>query len=207
MRYLTAFRLHKGTHLMCIAVIVLNRNLAKVTDKLCGKLLKEGVLTSDLFVIEAGSDDDNLSKYCTWYVRDKETTDIGLRYNRGMNQALVNLYQTGKWETYDAFLLLTNDTEFTTKSPTQSLFKVLSDHPRVALLSPCSESWGKRVLLIKSSEKYFWNIGTTALLVRRAFIDTISNKNSLSNRNFLFDGSNFRGLPHRYGAGCKGLYE
>ena len=51
--------------LMRIAVIVLNRNLAKVTDKLCGKLLKEGVLTSDLFVIEAGSDDDNLSKYCT----------------------------------------------------------------------------------------------------------------------------------------------
>ena len=41
MRYLTA-PFAQGTHLMRNIV---NRNLAKVTDKLCGKLLKEGVLT------------------------------------------------------------------------------------------------------------------------------------------------------------------
>ena len=61
-----------------------------------------------------------------------------------MNQALVNLYQTGKWETYDAFLLLTNDMNLQ-QSSTQSLSKVLSDHPRVVLLSPCSKVGGKEL--------------------------------------------------------------
>lgn len=178
---------------MRIAVIVLNRNLQKVTDKLCRKLINEGINQSDLFVIESGSDDQNISEFCTWHIRDKETTQIGLRYNRGMNQALINLYQIQKWETYDSFLLLTNDTEFTTKSPVQTLAKVMLDHPRVALLSPCSMRWGEKVFIDNESEKYFWNIGTTALLVRREFIDSVSNKSSLSNRDFLFDGNNFRG--------------
>ena len=51
---------------------------------------------------------------------------------------------------------------------------------------------GEKSFINKSSEKFleYWHHRPAG---RRAFIDTISNKNSLSNRNFLFDGSNFRG--------------
>ena len=37
---------------------------------------------------------------------------MGLRYGRGMNFGLLKLWKENKFEKYDAFLLLTNDTEF-----------------------------------------------------------------------------------------------
>ena len=178
---------------MRVGTIILNRNLPLVTDKLCETLLNDGIKQSDLFVIEAGSDEGNISTYCTWHVRDADTMRNGLRYNRGMNQALINLFQSPKWEDYDAYLLLTNDTVFQSEQPIQKLANILEKHPRVAILSPSSKYWGENNFISKNSEKYFWSIGTTATLVRRAFIDSISNRHSLSNRDFLFDGSNFRG--------------
>lgn len=178
---------------MRIAVIILNRNLPDVTDSLCQSLIADDLPSEDLYVIEAGSDDDNVSKFCTWHIRDEETKRIGLRYNRGMNQALINLYQARKWSIYDAFLLLTNDTEFTTKNPVEKLGGILSQHSSVAMLTPCSLRWGEKNFISDNNEKYFWSISTTALLLRREFIDAVSNKSALSNRSFLFDGTNFRG--------------
>ena len=57
---------------MRIATIILNRNLPIVTDKLCENLLNEGANRSDLFVLEAGSHQENLSKFCTWHIRDSK---------------------------------------------------------------------------------------------------------------------------------------
>lgn len=178
---------------MRIATIVLNRNLPNVTDSLCENLIANGAKKSDLFVLESGSDERNISKFCTWHIRDSETLKNGLRFNRGMNQALINLYQSSSWATYDAFLLLTNDTEFLSSKPILNFKKVLQRHPRVAIASPCAKSWGEANFIENNSEKYFWTIGTTAMLVRREFIELVGNFSDLSNANFFFDGNNYRG--------------
>ena len=178
---------------MRIATIVLNRNLPKVTNTLCENLLASGVEKSDLFVLESGSEESNISKFCTWYIRDSKTLKNGLRYNRGMNQALINLYQSPSWENYEAFLLLTNDTEFLSQEPILNFEKVLERHPRVAIVSPCAKSWGEANFIDDNGEKYFWSIGTTAMLVRREFIELVGNLSGLSNTDFFFDGNNYRG--------------
>ena len=76
-----------------IAALILNRNLPKITDKLVNNLKKNDKDIVDIFVIEAGSDKNNLSKSATWYVKDKFTMKNGLRYPRGMNFGLFKLYK------------------------------------------------------------------------------------------------------------------
>lgn len=176
-----------------IATIVLNRNLPEVTDSLCARMKRiEGGLT-DVFVVEAGSDKNNLSKHCTWYADWPEACAHGLRYQQGMNYALSQLYHDGRFGKYDAFFLLTNDTEFGEDPILAPMLDILSKHPRVGLLSPCSRSWGERLLLKESDTRYFWYIHNTAYLLRREFIESIMEKEKPDHMNFLFDGSNFRG--------------
>ena len=50
------------------ATLILNRNLPLVTEKLYEHLILYDKNFTDIFVIEAGSDEDKLSKYSTWYV-------------------------------------------------------------------------------------------------------------------------------------------
>ena len=94
-----------------IATIILNRNLPQTTDKLVEHLLEYDSNQEDIYVLEAGSDSTNLSRYCTWHESSNEVKEFGLRYSRGMNYALLKLWEEGKWDNYDAFFLLTNDTE------------------------------------------------------------------------------------------------
>ena len=128
-----------------IATIVLNRNLPDITDALCDRLERiDGDLT-EVFVVEAGSDDNQLSRHCTWLADWPEARIHGLRYQRGMNYALSQLYNEGRFDHYDAFFLLTNDTEFGEEPILAPLLEVLSEHPQVGLLSPCSRRWGERM--------------------------------------------------------------
>ena len=176
-----------------VATIILNRNLPKVTDSLYENIMKYNAKYTDVFIVEAGSDDNNLSKNVTWNADWKEAKLNGLRYARGMNFGLSNLWREGKFDNYDAFLLLTNDTEFKTKSFIKILLDVLKKHPKIGILSPCSKSWGERKLINKNSTKYFWYIHNTAYLLRKSFIKNILNLKSPGYMNFLFDGNNFRG--------------
>jgi hypothetical protein len=179
-----------------VATIILNRNLPEVTDKLCDRLEKiDGDLT-DVFVVEAGSDANLLSRHCTWYADWADARDHGLRYQRGMNYALSQLLYEDRFSQYDSFFLLTNDTEFDDKPVLAPLLDVLSEHPRVGILSPCSWRWGERLLLKEYDTRYFWYIHNTAYLLRREFIESIMALESPGYMNFLFDGTNFRG----YGA-------
>ena len=83
---------------MKICAIILNRNLPKVTDKLY-KNLKKNNKSLDIFVVEAGSDENNLSKYVTWYANWEDAKNNGLRYSRGINFALSNLYKEKNFTT------------------------------------------------------------------------------------------------------------
>ena len=47
---------------------------------------------TDIFILESGSDKKKLSKYYTWWAKDPLVKKNGLRFPRGMNFALSNLY-------------------------------------------------------------------------------------------------------------------
>jgi GT2 family glycosyltransferase len=178
---------------MRIATIILNRNLPEVTDRLCDHLQKYDNSETDIYVVEAGSDKDRLSTNTTWYADWSDACINGMRYSRGMNYGLSQLFLEGKFQKYDAFFLLTNDTEFQPKPTVAPLIEILDKHSSVGILSPCSERWGERLLLKDQETKYFWFIHNNAYLLRRQFIESICNEDSPNAMNFLFDGENFRG--------------
>jgi len=176
-----------------VATIILNRNLPDVTDRLCDHLQLHDGDATDIFVVEAGSDTERLSRHATWHADWPEARTHGLRYSRGMNYGLSQLWKEGKFQHYDAFFLLTNDTELQPRQSVAQLVEILDQHPRVGILSPCSERWGERLLLQEQRTKYFWFIHNNAYLLRREFIESIYNQDEPDAMNFLFDGSNFRG--------------
>lgn len=176
-----------------VATIILNRNLPDVTDSLYQHLLQYDGNNTDVFVVEAGSDAERLSRYTTWHANWPDALTYGLRYSRGMNYGLSQLWKEGKFRQYDAFFLLTNDTELQAKPTVAPLLRVLNQHPRVGILSPCAARWGERLLLKAQATKYFWFIHNNAYLLRREFVESIFNEDQPDQMGFLFDGSNFRG--------------
>lgn len=176
-----------------VATIILNRNLPEVTDRLCDHILRHDIDSTDVYVVEAGSNPEQLSKYVTWHADWPDAVEHGLRYSRGMNFGLSQLWQEGKFGNYEAFFLLTNDTELQPGRTVDPLMAVLDKHPRVGVLSPCSARWGERLLLNDQPTKYFWFIHNNAYLLRREFLESVLNFDEAGPMNFLFDGSNFRG--------------
>lgn len=178
------------------ATIILNRNLPEVTDNLYGHLQQYDSDYTDVYVVEAGSDIHKLSRHYTWHVNSPEARLNGLRYCRGMNYGLYQLWKEGKFDCYDSFLLLANDTELEPVETVKPLLDILDEHSRVGILSPCSPRWGERHLLKSETTKYFWFIHNNAYLLRREFILDIINAHETDPFDFLFDAANFRG----YGA-------
>jgi hypothetical protein len=176
-----------------VATIILNRNLPEVTDRLYEHLVLRDGDQTDVYVVEAGSDNERLSKHTTWHADWPEACEQGLRYSRGMNYGLSQLWNEGKFKQYDAFFLLTNDTELQAKPTLAPLVALFDQHPRVGILSPCSERWGERLLLQKQTVKYFWFIHNNAYLLRRDFVESIMKIDLPDYMSFIFDGSNFRG--------------
>ncbi len=176
-----------------VATIILNRNLPDVTDRLYEHLVRHDGTETDVFVVEAGSDAKSMSAHATWHANWPEAFDQGLRYSRGMNYALSQLWKEDQFKCYDAFFLLTNDTELQPRDTIRALMSILDQHPRVGILSPCSDRWGERLLLKQQQTKYFWFIHNNAYLLRREFVESICNHDQPDFMNFLFDGSNFRG--------------
>ena len=177
-----------------VATIILNRNLPEVTDRLCEHIQKYDGDVTDIYVVEAGSDRDKLSRNTTWHADWPEAMEHGLRYLRGMNYGLSKLYEEGKFSNYDAFFLLTNDTEFQPIPVISTLLEEMEKHPRAGIISPCSHRWGERLLLKEEQTKYFWYILNTAFLLRREFVESVMDHENPDYMNFLYDGSNFRGF-------------
>ena len=176
-----------------VATIILNRNLPKVTDKLVSHLKKYNGKYSDFFVLESGSDKKNLSKNYTWWANEPSIKKNGLRFFRGMNYALRKLYDENKFHKYDAFFLLTNDSEFEKKPLIKKLLEHLDNDEKLGLISPCSKKWGEKKVIPKNGIKYFWFLYDNVLFIRRKFMEEIINLSKPGFKNFLFDGSNFRG--------------
>ena len=176
-----------------IAIIILNRNLPKITNNLVENIKKKNSIAKDIFVVEAGSSKNNLSKYCTWYINDKKTKMQGLRYPRGMNCALNKLYFEDKLKNYEYYLLLTNDTEIIGNNYLNKLVKIMNKNKKIGILSPCSKDWGEKKFLKNNKLKCFWYIHNSAYFIRGKLIKELSNFKKDNYKFGLFDGSNFRG--------------
>ena len=176
-----------------VATIILNRNLPEVTDTLYNNLKKNNKKISDFYILEAGSARKKLSKNYTWHANWKSAKKNGLRFARGMNYALSNLYKEKKFDNYEAFFLITNDTTFENYNVIEKLYKVLISKKKIAILSPCSKNWGEYKLLKKNKTKFFWYIHNNALMIKKKFIKEVLNLRAPGYLNFLFDGNNFRG--------------
>ncbi len=175
------------------ATIILNRNLPTVTDQLYELLERNNRQETDIYVVESGSDKHNLSKYCSWWANWEQSLAEGLRPPRGFNYALTKLWEEGKYQQYDYFFLVCNDVEFEEKPIIATLVSEMEKHPRVGILSPCSDNWGERKLLKYDETKYFWYVTNNALFIRREYIDTIRELDEPNYMNFIYDGNNFRG--------------
>ena len=176
-----------------VATIILNRNLPEVTNSLYEHHALHDGDSTDVFVVEAGSDSEHLSRYATWHADWPDAMTHGLRYSRGMNYGLSQLWKEGKFKQYEAFLLLTNDTELQDRPSVAPLMNFLDQLARLGILSPCSARWGERLLLKGQTTKYFWFIHNNAYLLRRAFMEVILDEEQPDAMGFLYDGSNFRG--------------
>tara|TARA_B100002019_G_C21106612_1_gene516267 strand:- start:41 stop:868 length:828 start_codon:yes stop_codon:yes gene_type:complete len=177
-----------------VATIILNRNLRKVTDNLYQKIFRYNSKFTDIFVVDSGSNKKDMSKYTTWKANWKSAKKKGLRFCRGMNFALLNLYNENAFEKYDYFLLLTNDSIVEGNSFIKKLTEIMNKNEKIAILSPCSKKWGEKFLLKKNNLKFFWYIHNNAYFIRTKFIKLISNKKRPNYYNFFFDGNNFRGF-------------
>jgi hypothetical protein len=177
-----------------VATIILNRNLGKLTDKLYRKIKKNNSKYTDIFVMDAGSLEKHKSKYTNWTSNSKSVKKNGLRFGRGMNLALSNLYEEKKFYEYDYFFLVTNDTIIEDKPIIKKFIEIMSSNSKIAILSGCSKKWGEKEILKNIDYKFFWYIHNNSYFLRTSFIDKIKNLKKPHYKNFLFDGNNFRGF-------------
>ncbi|HML73035.1 MAG TPA: hypothetical protein PKB02_00935 [Anaerohalosphaeraceae bacterium] len=175
------------------ATIILNRNLPQVADQLYEALERSSSRYTDIYIVEAGTDGDKLSRHCAWWADWEDATKYGLRTPRGFNYGLCQLWKEGKFKNYDFFFLLTNDTEFNGAPVIEILSEEMDNHTRVGILSPCSKRWGEAQLLGPGRTKYFWYVQNVALMMRRSFVESVMHVDDPNYMNFLYDGNNFRG--------------
>ena len=175
-----------------VATLILNRNMPESTDELVDFLQQCNNGENDIYVIESGSDRGRLSRYYSFWANWEEATRDGLRYPRGFNYGLIELYKSGKFFNYDYFFLVCNDAVFL-ENPVPPLMDEMDTHPRVGILSPCAENWQERALIGDAGTAYVWHVNHVAWILRRSFIEIVMERESPGPMNFLYDGTNFRG--------------
>lgn len=176
-----------------VAVLILNRNLPRVTDNLRNTILKYNKKIADIYIVDSGSDKKLLSKHSNFKADWVAAKKKGLRFGRGMNFGLGELWKKNKFKNYNYYLLLTNDTLVPKNSFIKKFVRIMDKNIKIGLLSPCSKNWGEKEYLVNQKLKYFWFIHNNAFFLRREFIEDLMNNKKPHYMNFLFDGNNFRG--------------
>ena len=175
------------------AVLILNRNLPKVTNKLRNQIIRFNKKNVDVFIIDAGSDKKLISSYTNFVANWKSAKKNGLRFARGMNLGLGKLIEKKIFHNYGYFFLLTNDSVVPKKPFIKKMVKIMEKNKKIGLLSPCSKTWGEKNYLKKKKTMFFWFIHNNAYLLRREFVEDLMSVKKPYYMNFLFDGKNFRG--------------
>ena len=123
-------------------VLVLDRNLPIPTDRLCNQLIEraaggETVTPLDLFVLESGSDRDQLSRYTTHHFVDEFSVRTGLRIARGLNTGIRLI------PGYEFYGFFTNDVVLTHACDTiGAVQEYFQRYPKIGLIECLGASSG-----------------------------------------------------------------
>ena len=80
-----------------VATVIINRNLPEVTNKLYEHIEKYDKNLTDIYVLEAGSDSNCLSKYVTWHANWPAALKDGLRYWTQHQPSRGASFRTDSW--------------------------------------------------------------------------------------------------------------
>lgn len=174
-----------------VAIIILSRNLPEQVDRLVREFRRYDTDDTDIYVVEAGTERENLSEHHTTWANWEEAMQEGLRPARGFNLGILELIRRGRLQSYD-YLFLVRATVGLEGPVVTRLLEQMEQHPRVGIISPCGASWAERTLVGDDGLKYVWHINHYAWMVRREFLDLILHHEELSINSLLFDGTNFR---------------
>lgn len=170
-----------------IDVIILNRNLGEVCDRLVENLGNFLEADDQIIVVDSGSEEHLKSRFTSIGLSDELTRKQGLRFGRGMNLGLkFRRDNEGKnpW-----VLLLPVDIEIIAWDLHKFLQK-LPLHHNIGVIKPASQDSEYLRLLGDDEYRYGWNFEEGAWLVSADFIDFCFRTFPDS---LFFDESNFRG--------------
>jgi len=174
--------------------LLLQRNLPNITEKFAENLLRHNSNVTDLYVIESGSDDKNITRYETFHADWEDARVNGLRTGRGFNFGLKSLIEKGL--DYEFIMMATGDTQLPEEPVVEMLIDEMDRAPKVGIISPIVWSWNERVTSFigkKTTKAMYIPIPHICWMFRREAInDIILEKNPSVYDDFLYDGTNFR---------------
>jgi len=174
--------------------LLLQRNLPEVTERFADNLLKYNSSVTDLYVIESGSDDNNLTSYDTFHANWTDARVNGLRTGRGFNYGLKTLME--KKLDYEFILMATGDAQLPDEPAVEILLEEMENNKKMGIVAPITWNWGARVEKFKNQKltrAMGIQIPHICWLFRKQCINDITRSlNPSIYEEFLYDGSNFR---------------
>tara|TARA_Y100001973_G_C5201776_1_gene338338 strand:- start:589 stop:1419 length:831 start_codon:yes stop_codon:yes gene_type:complete len=174
--------------------LLLQRNLPDVTEKFAENLLRHNSDVTDLYVVESGSDDENLTGYETFHANWEDAKINGLRTGRGFNFGLKTLIE--KDLDYEFIMMATGDTQLPEEPVVKILIDEMDKFPKMGIISPIVWSWNERITNFvgkKITKAMYVPIPHICWMFRRDAINDIISEKPLSvYDDFLYDGTNFR---------------
>ncbi len=119
---------------MRIAVLVVSRNRPDLVRNLAGYLERNMTYDHDLIVVEAGTDQEQLSEYSTLHFEDEDFRGKCFAHNVALNHAQQ---QAEQGTPYDYYWVLMNDLVFEEgQDAARLLVDTMEREPRLGILSP-----------------------------------------------------------------------
>jgi hypothetical protein len=165
-------------------VLILNRNLVSVTDKLVDSVMKyENVALCG--VIDSGSREGEISTHTVVKANSIDATEHGLRPNRGFNLGIdwwLNSDSTSDW-----LMLLPNDSEIL-NFDVESALQINKRIPNLAAIVPVSPNNHYSKNFGKNRFEIAWHFDEGPIILSRYFLKSLVSKGTE-----IFDPNNFRG--------------
>ena len=123
---------------MKVAVLVVSRNRPDLVTSLCTHLARNSSIDYDLFVVEAGTDDDKVCEFSTVRYADDNFRGKAFAHNVALEEARRAAKASG--ESYDYYWVLMNDLVFPEgQDAMRTLVEQMEASPELAILSPTCE--------------------------------------------------------------------
>ena len=179
------------------ATILLQRNYPKATNEFGEKLLHSNSDHTDFYVVESGSDPDQLSNYKknTFHADWPEAIKSGLRTGMGFNYGLLELKKRNL--DYEYIVLATGDTKLPDDEPLISIMiEEFENNEKMGIISPISYKWGDKVTAFNKKKitlASYYPTPHVMWMFRRECIEDIARENDdYTYMRYLYDGTNFR---------------